>query len=199
MTGVQTCALPISLAVTITASNKTYDQTTAASVTYADNRIAGDSFTVSGTATFANKTYGLSKTVTASGITLTGTDAANYAQNTSTTTTANINKKSLTVSITASNKTYDRTTTASVTYLDDRIAGDVLTVTGTPNFSDKTVAAGKTVTATGIGISGTDAVNYTQNTSATTTADITARSLAVTITASNKVYNASDEIGRAHV
>jgi outer membrane protein OmpA-like peptidoglycan-associated protein len=180
------------LTVTMTASNKTYDASDTASVVYADDRISGDQLTVSGTATFSSKTVGNTKTVTATGIALTGTDAANYTQNSIATTTANITARGLTVSVSASNKTYDGNTDASVTYTDDRVAGDLLTVSGTSTFSSKTVANGKTVTATGISLSGTDAANYTHNTTATTTANITTRSLAVTITASNKTYDATD-------
>ncbi|NBU37368.1 MAG: hypothetical protein EBS32_03900, partial [Actinobacteria bacterium] len=181
-----------SLAVTISTSNKTYDGNTAASVTYSDNRVSGDILTVSGTATFASKTVGVGKTVTASSISLAGTDAGNYTQNTSTTGTATITARPLVVTITAPNRTYDRTVNSSVTFADDRVSGDILTVSGTATFASKTVGVGKTVTATGISITGTDAANYSQNTTATTTADITTKTLNVTITASSKVYNASD-------
>jgi hypothetical protein len=180
------------LNVTIAASNKTYDGNTSASVVYSDNRVSGDVFTVSGTATFSSKTFGVSKTVTASGISLSGTDAANYSPNTSTTTTATINRRALNVTITASNKTYDRNTNASVSYSDDRVSGDIITISSTPTFSDKNAATGKTVTANSITLSSTDAGNYTSNTTATTTADITKRSLTVGITPSNKVYNANN-------
>ncbi|MEY4081422.1 MAG: hypothetical protein RL430_1852, partial [Actinomycetota bacterium] len=150
----------------------------------------GDILTVGYTgSSFTDKNVGNAKTVTVSGISISGADAANYTQNTSTTTTANITAKALTVTVTASNKTYDRTTAASVTYADDRIAGDTLTVTGSPVYSDKTVGNAKTVTVTGISISGADAANYAQNTTATTTANITAKALTVTVTASNKTYN----------
>ncbi|MEG2843737.1 MAG: YDG domain-containing protein, partial [Ruthenibacterium sp.] len=44
-------------------------------------------------------------------------------------------------------------------------------------FADKNVATSKTVTASGIVISGTDAKNYTVNASATAKADITAKAL----------------------
>ncbi len=48
------------------------------------------------------------------------------------------------------------------------------------------------MTATGITLSGADAAKYELvSTSATTTADITAKALTATITASSKVYNAS--------
>jgi hypothetical protein len=180
------------LTVTITASSKTYDGNTSASVVYTDDRVSGDLFTVSGTPTFSSKTVGTTKTVTASGIAITGTDAANYTHNTSTTTTANITARALTVTISADNKVYDGNTTASVVYTDDRVSGDVFTVTGTSTFSSKTVGTTKTVTATGITLSGTDATNYTGNTTATTTADISLRSLAVTITASSKTYDGTD-------
>ena len=41
----------------------------------------------------------------------------------------------------------------------------------------------------GISLSGTDAPNYTANTTASTTADITVRSLTVSATGVNKVYD----------
>ena len=66
------------------------------------------------------------------------------------------------------NKVYDGTTAAIVTLFDDRVSGDSLSVTNsTADFSDKNVGTGKTVTVLGIAISGTDAGNYTFNTTAT--------------------------------
>jgi outer membrane protein OmpA-like peptidoglycan-associated protein len=180
---------PRTLTVTITASNKTYDGTTNVTVSYLDNRVSGDLFTVTGTSAFSSKSVDNSKTVTASSISISGTDAANYTHNTTATTTANITPRTLTVTITATNKTYDGTTNATVSYADDRISGDQLTVSGTPTFGSKTVGNAKTIASSGISISGIDAANYTHNTSATTTANITARALTVTITATNKVYD----------
>ncbi|MSZ31642.1 MAG: hypothetical protein F2630_05435, partial [Actinobacteria bacterium] len=119
------------LAVTITATNKQYDGNATASVTYLDDRISGDLFTVSGTATFDSKAVGTSKTVTATGITISGTDAANYTHNTSTTTTANITLRTLTIGISGGGKTYDGNTSATVTYTDNRLSGDNITITGT--------------------------------------------------------------------
>ena len=46
------------LNATASASNKVYDGTTAANITYGDNRLAGDVFTISGTAAFADKNVG---------------------------------------------------------------------------------------------------------------------------------------------
>jgi len=66
---------------------------------------------------------------------------------------------------------------------------DVTYTGGTATFSDKNAALGKTVSATGLGLTGTDAGNYTVNTTATALADITQASLTGSITAANKVYD----------
>ena len=51
--------------------------------------------------------------------------------------------------------------------------------------------AAKLITVTGITVSGSDATNYTCNASASTTADITARTLVVSAIGVNKVYDAN--------
>src|SRR5439155_1437556 len=113
-----------------------------------------------------------------------------YTFNTTASTTADITAKALTVSATGINKVYDGNTTASVTLSDNRVSGDVFTNSYTSAaFLDKNVANGKTVNVSGISISGTDAGNYTFNTTASTTADITAKALTVSATGINKVYD----------
>src|SRR6185312_11636997 len=73
---------------------------------------------------------------------------------------------------------------------DDRVSGDVFSDSySSALFDTKNVGTGKTVTVGGIAISGTDAGNYTFNTTTTTTADITARALHVTASADSKVYD----------
>src|SRR5581483_5622984 len=100
--------------------------------------------------------------------------------NTTASTTANITTRTLTVSATGVNKVYDGTTNATVTLSDDRVAGDVLTASYTnASFADKNVGTNKTVSVSGISLSGTDSGNYTANTTAGTTADITAATLVV--------------------
>ncbi len=47
----------------------------------------------------------------------------------------------------------------------------------------------KTVTATGLALAGTDAGNYTVNTSAATSADITPLAITGSVTANDKVYD----------
>jgi hypothetical protein len=106
--------------------------------------------------------------------------------------TANITPASLTVSATGVNKVYDALASGSVIFTDNRIAGDVLTLSGTASFADKNVANAKALSVSGISLSGVDAGNYTFNTTAATTANITPANLAVTgITADNKIYDGS--------
>ncbi len=182
-----------SLTVTATGANKEYDRTNAASVSYTDNRIAGDVFSVSGTATFDTANVGTAKTVTVSGLTITGTDAGNYSlSSTTTTTTADITAKSLTPTATATSKTYDGLTSASVSVsLTGVVSGDTVTATGTGSFADANAGTGKTVSVSGIALGGADASNYAlSTTTTTTTADITPAALAITgVTADNKTYN----------
>src|SRR5204862_4699945 len=74
--------------------------------------------------------------------------------------------------------------------LDDRVFGDDVSTSYTNAvFDTKDVGTAKAVSVSGISISGTDAGNYSFNTTATTTADITARTLVVSATGVNKVYD----------
>ena len=184
---------PRPLTVSAHGVDKQYDNTTAATVTLSDDRVAGDVFTDSNTgASFADKNVGVGKSVSVSGLSTSGTDASNYAlQNTAATTTANITPRPLTVSATGVNKVYDGATTAAVNLTDDRFASDIFTDSYiSAMFSDKNVGVGKTVTINGLSISGTDAGNYTlSNTAASTTADITARPLTITATGVNRIYD----------
>ena len=78
------------------------------------------------------------------------------------------------------NKVFDGTTTAAVTLLDNRIAGDIFTDNYTSaSFLDPFVGNSKTVNVSGISITGLDSVNYNLlNTTAVTTANITASAFA---------------------
>ena len=93
--------------------------------------------------------------------------------------TLTITQRTLTVTASASSKTYDSTTTASTTLSDDRVNSDDITVNQTSaTFSDKNAATGKTVTVSGLSLSGPKAGNYVlAATSVTTTADITPASI----------------------
>ncbi|MEG1447624.1 MAG: YDG domain-containing protein, partial [Ruthenibacterium sp.] len=91
----------------------------------------------------------------------------------------NLTQKALTATIKAANKVYDGNANATATYTLAGIVGkEDVTAAGTAaTFADKNVGTSKTVTATGIALTGTDAKNYTVNASATAKADITAKAL----------------------
>ena len=192
---------PLSV-IGMAANNKTYDGTTTATLAGGalSGVLSGEVVNLTaGTGTFANKTIGTGKTVTTSGFSISGTDAANYTLSAQPSgLTANITAGSLSITgVTASNKAYDGTTTATLTggTLVGVASGDVVTITaGTGTFADKNVGTGKVVTATGYGISGADAANYTLSAQPSgLTADILASGssiLTITgVTASNKVYD----------
>jgi len=182
----------------ITAANKVYDATDVATISGRSLTGVLGTDTVSysgGAASFANKNVGNGKTVTGTGLVLAGADAGNYTVNSSATTTADITALGITGNITADNKVYDQTNTATILTrsLTGVLGTDVVSYSGgTATFSDKNVASGKTVSGSGLSLAGADAGNYTVNASATTTADITALGITGSITAGNKVYDATD-------
>src|SRR5207253_3166263 len=147
--------------------------------------VNGDSValgTTNAAGAFSDKNVGNNKTVTISGLTISGTDAGNYTL-TQPTTTADIQAKALTVTgITAGNKTYDGNTTAALNTAGASLNGVMSGDTATLNaggaagaFVDKNVGTGKTVNISGLSLSGTDAGNYQFGSpQATATADITA-------------------------
>ncbi len=104
-----------------------------------------------------------------------------------------ITARPLTVSATGVAKEYDGSTAATVTLTDNRVDFDVLATSyAAATFADKNVGTGKTVSVTGISISGADAGNYTFNTEASATADITTRSVTVTADTKSKTYGDAD-------
>ncbi len=177
------------LTVTATGANKVYDGLTTAAVGFGDNRINSDVLTINGVANFSDKNAAIGKTISVSGINLGGADAGNYIVNPTASAAANIAARALNVTATGTGKVYDGLTAATVRLSDNRIASDVLTINGAASFSDKNAAIGKTISVSGISLSGADAGNYIVNTAVTTTADITARALTVTAAGVNKVYD----------
>ncbi|MCK4840316.1 MAG: hypothetical protein KAT04_00370, partial [Methylococcales bacterium] len=172
----------------ITASNKVYDGTTTASTAATlSGLIAGDTVSNSIASTFNDKNVGTAKTVTVDTVTLAGTDSANYAIATGQTTTANVTQKALIPSgITANNKVYDGTTTATVNAtLAGLIGGDSVSIAST--FDDESIGVAKTVTLNSL--AGTDGANYSAVLGQTTTADITAIPVVASTVADNTVSN----------
>jgi hypothetical protein len=167
----------------VTASNKPYDGTTAATLVTNGaslNGVVGSDavtlVTTNATGTFANKDVGTGKTVTVAGLTLSGTGAGNYSL-TQPTTTADIQQRTLTASFTADSKAYDGTTAAVINgrSVSNKVGMEDVNITGgTATFDNATVGTGKTVTATGFTLAGADVANYSLGavTSWTTTAAI---------------------------
>ena len=199
----------------ITADNKVYDATTAATLTTGGATFTGklgsdDLSVTASTASFGNKNVGTAKTVTIDSITFGGVDALNYIiANNLSTLSANITPASISAitGITAQNKVYDRTTAATLgisgASFSGKIGSDVLSVaTSTGTFdSDWNVADNKTVNITGLTLGGTDALNYTLATdTASTTANITKKTLVLDLQGvGSKVYDGTASINLAGV
>ena len=169
---------PRPITVTAAASSKIYDGGTSStavpsitlgSLAYLD--------TVAWTESYDNKNVGTTHGMTPAGTVSDGNSGNNYNVTFVTINTGVITPRTLIVSATGVNKVYDGTTTATVTLSDNRVLGDVFTDSyASASFADKFVGTSKPVTVIGISISGTDAGNYAlSNTTANTTADITAR------------------------
>jgi hypothetical protein len=180
----------------ITASNKTYDGDTNAtmnvgSVSYS-GLVSGDNFVVSATGTFDNKNIGTGKTVTISS-SYSGSDVSNYSVTNQSSTTANVTAKALTVSgITASDKSYDGSTTATLgtsnILYSGLVSGDSFTGSYSGTFNNANVANNKTVTISS-SYSGDDVSNYSITNQSSTTATVVKKSLTASASASNKTYN----------
>jgi len=147
------------------------------------------------------------KAPSSSGLTLTGTAAANYTLAGATGAVA-VTAKPLTVSgLTATGKTYDGTTTAALTGTAELAAaeaagtgttsdgkpysGDALTLGGTAAgaFADKHAGTFKPVTVSGKTLTGAQAGNYTLTQPAGLTASITPLPLTVAAVGASKTYD----------
>ena len=103
--------------------------------------------------------------------------------------TLTVNTKTLTAIATATDKTYDGTTTATVGLtLSGVESGDTVTSTNSSTFSQFDVGTSITATVNSITLAGTDSSNYTISTGQTDTANITPASLTITADAQSKTY-----------
>ena len=123
--------------------------------------------TANATADFNNKNVGIAKPVTVSGLTISGAAASNYTLMPPPL-TATIDPLLLTASgITASDKTYDGSTAASLdvsfAVLSPPLSSEFVQLNAAGaigNFNDKNVGTGKPVTITALTLTGADAGNY---------------------------------------
>ncbi|MFI5452870.1 YDG domain-containing protein [Pedobacter sp. UC225_61] len=187
---------------------KVYDRTTGATLVAQNYSLAGiesgDDVAVSGTATYDNASVGTAKVITATSLVLSGADKDNYDLTTvSASTTGTITAKPITVALNATpviTKVYDGLTNAALAVGNYTLTGvqpgDVVTVTGTTNYDNKTVGTGKTITANTFVLAGANKDNYSlTTTTATTTGVITAKPITLALTATpaiTKVYDASN-------
>ena len=181
---------------------KTYDRNTVAdhsgaTMSIVGGRIDGDAggaLNAATSASYDNKNAGANKAVTVAGYSYIQGSVKDGAKPVygyvfpATVTTAGvgtIDRASLTGGVTAANKAYDGTTTATIAtrFLNGVVLGDdVSLIGGTADFADKNVGSGKAVGAKSFAISGADAGNYSlANSTAATTADITQRALSTWI------------------
>jgi hypothetical protein len=183
--------IPATLTVSgITANNKVYDGQATATIHKGSavlvGVVSGDIGAVTlhkngATGTFADKNAGIDKTVTVSGLTISGTKAGNYVL-VQPTTTATITPKTLTVTgIAATSKVYDGNTNdpliTSGATLVGVITADIGTVTLNTSgasgiFPNANVGTDKRVTVAGLVIGGADAGNYVLAPPTGLTADI---------------------------
>ena len=182
------------LNVSYSGVNRVYDGGITATVTTADDRISGDTLSITRTAAFGDKHVGGGKAVTLSGVSLSsGDDGANYTVASTGITSADITPRTLNVSFgSGANKTYDGTTVASVAgATDDRVTNDVLTLNASAAFASKDAATGIAVNVSGVNLTGTDAGNYTPVLVAgSLTADILKKALTMTgSTVAGKTYD----------
>ena len=164
--------------------------------------IAGDTVTIAVPAsgvtsgTVASKNVGTGKPVTVDGLTLSGTDAANYSIAGTAGIIVSITPKSLTASYAGINKVYDGGTTATASGTSsDIVAGDGVLIRGTGLFTGsgaKNVGLGKALDITGASLAGTDGGNYVlSNPTGSTTADITPRAITPVYAGGSRVYDGS--------
>ena len=199
----------------ITAKEKLYDGTTTATLDFSGAtgwKVGTDKVNVTAIGEFDNKNVGTGKTVTISGITLTGEDADNYelaSAGQQESCTANIGKKPVIVNgIKAKNKVFDGTDSATLIYDDvtftDQdnnnavVGGDVLSVEAVGKFAESSLGKDKIVNLSNITLTGAASGNYILSDSGQQTtckASIVSSTIKVSgIKAKNKVYDGTNDV-----
>lgn len=177
---------------TVSADDKTYDGTTAATGRIALSGIlATDSVNAAASLAFADKNAGRNKVVSVSGATLTGGDAGNYTLTLPTSAVASILQKALVANVSVNDRTYDGTTQATGSIgLTGVVAGDAVQATGGSfQFSDKAAGTAKRVSVSGVSLNGADAPNYTLVLPETVTANILQRLLLAEVAINSRNYD----------
>ncbi|MTI88654.1 MAG: hypothetical protein FH748_11875 [Balneolaceae bacterium] len=194
---------PAGLKADITTSNVTVSSwPTASDITYGDalssSTLSGGSASVAGSFAFTTPSAvpGSAGTYSAS-VTFTPDDTGNYS-NVTGSVDVTVNKKALTVTgASASDKTYDSNTDASISgaTLSGVVGSDDVSLSSSTSgtFAQAGVGTGIAV-STSMGLNGTDAGNYTINQPGSLSADITVKALTVTgASASDKTYDSNTD------
>lgn len=184
----------------ITVKSKIYDGSVTAELDTTNMTLNGvldahkDTVTVTANGVFANANVGTNKTVTIT-LALGGANKDEYYLSSKTITAkAAISAKPVTAVVTVAPKTYDGTTTATVTaaVTEGLASGDSITITGlTGTFDDANVGTGKTVTvdASGKSITGTGASNYDVTIPTEATGTINKAQATITMEAGKDTYS----------
>ncbi|HZK68363.1 MAG TPA: YDG domain-containing protein, partial [Paludibacter sp.] len=172
--------------VTAVTDTKTYDgNTTSSGAPVVGTLATGDAVNAAPTQTYDDKNYGLTHILTPTGLTV--KDGANADMTGNYTISYNaspetgiINKLDITANFTVNpTKIYDGNVVASIITRNfiSIIPSDDVNLIGTANYNNKNIGTGKLVTLTNYSLSGIDSGNYNLTSVATTTADITKRTL----------------------
>ncbi|MEK9212945.1 YDG domain-containing protein, partial [Sphingomonas sp. 2378] len=177
----------------ITADNKVYDGTTAATGRYAalTNVLAGDAVGIgAGTMAFADRNAGIGKTVTVTGTTLNGADASNYVLGTIADTTADIGRAALILNASSDMRAYDGTAnSAALVQASGLVAGD--SVTAVQAFDGKNAGARvlHVVDGSWTVTDGNGGANYIVSIGGTANGAILQRLLTTAVTVNDKEYD----------
>jgi hypothetical protein len=185
------------ITVTAVPDTKLYDGTTTSTgiPKVSSAAVAGDKTNF--IQTFDSRVVGGRRKLTPSGSVTDGNAGKNYAVTFVAITVPGggvITARTVIGGITAASKTYDRTTSATIAgrTLTGALSSDAVTLSGgTGTFGDPNAGSGKTVTATGLSLSGADADNYDlSSTTATAKADITKANQVINFAPiDNKIFN----------
>jgi len=155
-----------------------------------DYTITSRANATSGNISSSGTPYAISSNLGGLGYNLTGPSSGTLA----------VSQKALTLSGFAANasKVYDGTTTATISNAGSLlgvITSDLVSVSnGGATFDNPNAGTGKTVTLNGVALAGADSANYSVASTATNTANVTAKQLTLT---SSKVYDGTTDLAGA--
>ena len=209
LAGLSATIKPAPLNASVNPYTKVYDGTTAASptLTITSGLVGTETLVATGSGALDSKNVVEASQVTISAVTLAnGTNgglASNYVLVPGQIGVATVTPAPLTASVTAPNKVYDGTTTATPTLAITAglIGSETLNVTGSGHFNSKDVVTANLITVNSInladGSNGGLASNYSLANGQTVAGMITPASITATVAAANSVYGAAITPGAA--